>query len=131
VPGHRLAGIAFVGVGASALILATSWGGSTYAWTSPTIIGLFVLAVVALLVFVRVEIRAVQPILPMRLFRSQVFAVCCALSFLVGFAMLGSITFVPTFLQRRWGVGDRLGDTHAAAGRRADVHGVAQRGAGQ
>lgn len=93
------AGILLVAIGASALILATSWGGTTYRWTSPTIIGLFVVAVVALALFVWVEIRAPQPTLPMRLFRSPVFAVCCALSFLVGFAMLGSITFVPTFLQ--------------------------------
>jgi EmrB/QacA subfamily drug resistance transporter len=93
------AGVVFVAVGASALILATSWGGSQYGWTSVQIIGLFVIAVVSLVIFVRVEIRAAQPILPMRLFRSQVFSVCCSLSFLVGFAMLGSITFIPTFLQ--------------------------------
>jgi EmrB/QacA subfamily drug resistance transporter len=93
------AGVIFVAIGASALILATSWGGTTYAWTSSTIIGLFVSAVVALSIFVRVELRARQPILPMRLFSGQVFSVCCALSFLVGFAMLGSITFLPTFLQ--------------------------------
>ncbi len=93
------AGILFIAIGSSALILGTSWGGSSYAWTSPTIIGLFVGAVVALSVFVVVETRAAEPILPMRLFRSQVFSVSCSLSFLVGFAMLGSITFLPTFLQ--------------------------------
>jgi EmrB/QacA subfamily drug resistance transporter len=93
------AGIVFVGIGASALILGTSWGGSTYPWTSPTIIVTFLIALVALVIFVRVELRATEPVLPMRLFRSQVFSVCCALSFLVGFAMLGSITFMPTFLQ--------------------------------
>ena len=93
------AGIVAVGIGASTVILATSWGGTSYAWTSPTIIGLFAVSIVALALFVRIEIRATEPILPMRLFRSQVFSLCCALSFLVGFAMLGSITFVPTFLQ--------------------------------
>jgi EmrB/QacA subfamily drug resistance transporter len=102
------AGILFVAIGSSALILATSWGGSSYSWTSPTIIGLFVLAVVALGVFVRVEMAAREPILPMRLFRSQVFSTCCSLSFLVGFAMLGSITFVPTFLQYVNGVSATL-----------------------
>ena len=35
----------------------------------------------------------------MRLFSSRVFSVCCALSFVVGFAMLGAITFLPAFLQ--------------------------------
>jgi EmrB/QacA subfamily drug resistance transporter len=98
------AGVIVVAIGVSALILATSLGGTSYSWTSPQIIGLFALAVVALVAFVRIELRAAQPILPMRLFRSQVFSICCSLSFLVGFAMLGSITFVPTFLQYVQGV---------------------------
>ncbi|MEU9081270.1 MDR family MFS transporter [Streptomyces sp. NPDC048357] len=92
-------GIALVAVGASALILATSWGGNEYAWTSPAIIGLFALGVVALALFCFVETRAVEPMLPMRLFRNPVFAVCSVLSFVVGFAMLGAMTFLPTYLQ--------------------------------
>ncbi|MFD3309070.1 MDR family MFS transporter [Streptomyces sp. NPDC058694] len=92
-------GIAFVAVGASALILATSWGGNEYAWGSPVIIGLFAGGVVALAVFCWVETRAAQPMLPMRLFGNPVFAVCSILSFIVGFAMLGALTFLPTFLQ--------------------------------
>ena len=93
------AGIVLVGLGATGLTLATSWGGSTYAWGSATIIGLFVGSVLALAGFVVVELRAKEPILPMRLFRQPVFAVCCALSFVVGFAMLGALTFLPTFMQ--------------------------------
>jgi len=97
------AGILFVGLGATGLTLATSWGGSTYAWGSPTIIGLFVLSAAALGVFVWVESRASgpdsAPILPMRLFGNPVFAVCCVLSFVVGFAMLGALTFLPTYMQ--------------------------------
>ncbi|STZ43812.1 MDR family MFS transporter [Mycolicibacterium gilvum] len=93
------AGIVLIGLGASALTLATSWGGSTYAWSSPMIIGLFVGSAVALAVFVRVELRATEPVLPIRLFASPVFTVCCVLSFIVGFAMLGALTFLPTFMQ--------------------------------
>ncbi len=93
------AGIASVGVGAAALTLATSWGGTTYPWLSAQILGLGALSVGAFLLFVRVERRAAEPILPVRLFASRVFSVCCALSFVVGFAMLGSITFLPTFIQ--------------------------------
>ncbi|MGV0746326.1 MDR family MFS transporter [Mycolicibacterium sp. XJ870] len=92
-------GILFVGLGASGLTLATSWGGGEYAWTSPTIIALFVGSTIALALFVRAETRAAEPILPMRLFGSPVFAVCCVLSFIVGFAMLGALTFLPTFMQ--------------------------------
>lgn len=93
------AGILFVGLGASGLTLATSWGGGEYAWTSPVIIALFVGSFAALGVFIWVELRAREPILPMRLFRSPVFSVCCILGFIVGFAMLGALTFLPTFMQ--------------------------------
>lgn len=93
------AGIVLIGIGASGLTLATSWGGSTYAWSSPVIIGLFIGSAVAVAVFVRVELHATEPILPIRLFASPVFTVCCVLSFIVGFAMLGALTFLPTFMQ--------------------------------
>ncbi|HEV7422042.1 MAG TPA: MDR family MFS transporter [Mycobacterium sp.] len=98
-PAIDYAGILLVGLGASGLTLATSWGGSEYAWTSPTIIGLFVGSAVALAMFVWVEGRTAEPILPMRLFTNQVFTVCCILAFIVGFAMLGALTFLPTFMQ--------------------------------
>lgn len=93
------AGILFVGLGASGLTLATSWGGTTYPWSSPAIIGLFAASALALAVFVVVELRAREPVLPIRLFASPVFTVCCVLSFVVGFAMLGALTFLPTFMQ--------------------------------
>ncbi|MBS1694955.1 MAG: MFS transporter [Actinobacteria bacterium] len=93
------AGIALVGLGAAGLTLATSWGGGQYAWTSPMIIGLFLGSAVALGAFVWVESRCAEPILPIRLFASPVFTVCCVLSFIVGFAMLGALTFLPTFMQ--------------------------------
>ncbi|WUT00420.1 MFS transporter [Streptomyces sp. NBC_00708] len=92
-------GIALVTVGASALILATSWGGNEYAWGSGVIIGLFVLGLVALALFCLVEFRAKEPMLPMRLFGNPVFTVCSILSFIVGFAMLGAMIFLPTYLQ--------------------------------
>ncbi|WP_316525680.1 MDR family MFS transporter [Kitasatospora brasiliensis] len=92
-------GIALVAVGAGALILATSWGGNQYAWGSGVIIGLFAGGALALGLFCWVEVRAAEPMLPMRLFRNPVFTVCSVLSFIVGFAMLGALTFLPTFLQ--------------------------------
>ncbi|MEV3905695.1 MDR family MFS transporter [Mycobacterium sp. NPDC050551] len=98
-PAIDYAGIVLVGLGASGLTLATSWGGGEYAWSSPVIIGLFAGSAVALAAFVWAERRAAEPILPMRLFASPVFTVCCVLSFIVGFAMLGALTFLPTFMQ--------------------------------
>src|SRR6478735_1893291 len=92
-------GVLFVGLGASGLILATSWGGTQYEWGSATIIGLFGASLICLAIFGWVEIRAEEPILPMRLFRGRVFTFASILSFIVGFAMMGSITILPTFLQ--------------------------------
>ncbi|MFI5805274.1 MDR family MFS transporter [Streptomyces sp. NPDC051561] len=92
-------GIALVAAGASALVLGTSWGGNEYAWNSSVIIGLFVGGLLALAMFCVVEVRAAEPMLPMRLFANPVFTVCSILSFIVGFAMLGAMTFLPTYLQ--------------------------------
>jgi EmrB/QacA subfamily drug resistance transporter len=93
------AGIVLVTLGASALVLGLSWGGNEYAWGSATILGLFVGSVLLLTAFVFVERRASEPTLPMRLFRNPVFTVCSVLSFIVGFAMLGALTYLPTYLQ--------------------------------
>ena len=97
-------GVAFVAVGAGGLVLATSLGGNSFAWSSPTIIGIYAVSVVAVIGFVFVELRAREPILPMRLFRDPVFSVVMVLAFVVGFALLGAITFLPTYLQYVKGV---------------------------
>ena len=97
-------GIVFVSLGAAGLTLALSWGGTQYAWGSATIIGLFVASIVSLGIFVSVEAKAEDPILPLHLFRSSVFSVCVVLAFIVGFAMLGAMTFLPTYLQYVQGV---------------------------
>ena len=98
------AGIVLIALAATGLTLVTSWGGSQYPWGSPTIIGMAVGSIVLLVAFVFVERRAEQPMLPMRLFNSKVFTVSGVLSFVVGFAMLGGITYLPTYLQYVRGV---------------------------
>lgn len=69
-------GIALVAVGVGALILATSWGGNQYPWSSGVIIGLFIGGALALGLSCWAETRAAEPMLPMRLFRNPVFTVC-------------------------------------------------------
>lgn len=93
------AGIGLVALGVSSLILGLEWGGNEYPWGSWQILGLFAAAVVLLGAFVAVELRAQEPMLPMSLFRSRVFTVCSILSFIVGFAMLGAMTYLPSYLQ--------------------------------
>jgi EmrB/QacA subfamily drug resistance transporter len=97
-------GIVFVSLGTASLTLALSWGGTEYPWGSPIIIAMIGGSVVCLGAFALVERRATEPILPLRLFRSSVFTVCVVLAFIVGFAMLGAITFLPTYLQYVKGV---------------------------
>ena len=97
-------GILFVTIGAGGLTLALSWGGTEYPGGSATIIVLFAGSAVALALFVWAEARAAEPILPLHLFRKSVFSVSVVLAFIVGFAMLGALTFLPTYLQYVKGV---------------------------
>jgi EmrB/QacA subfamily drug resistance transporter len=86
-------------VSVTSVLLASSWGGQEYAWGSPQIVGLFAIGVVLAAAFLLQERRAQEPILPLRLFRDRVFAVCIALSALLGSVMIGASTFLPLFLQ--------------------------------
>ncbi|MEU3623227.1 MFS transporter [Amycolatopsis coloradensis] len=97
-------GIALIGLAATGLTLVTSWGGTQYAWDSPTIIGMSIGSVILLVLFVFAEKRAKEPTLPMRLFRNPVFSVSAVLSFVVGFAMLGALSYLPTYLQYVHGI---------------------------
>ena len=92
-------GILLIGLAATGLTLVTSWGGTQYAWGSPTIIGMAIGSVVLLAAFVFVELRAKEPMLPMLLFRNPVFTVGGIMSFVVGFAMLGALSYLPTYMQ--------------------------------
>lgn len=82
-----------------ALLLVTTWGGTEYAWTSPMITGLVALALVLIVLFVLQEFRAEDPLLPLRLFRNNVFVIGNSLGFLMGAASVGATIFLPLFLQ--------------------------------
>jgi EmrB/QacA subfamily drug resistance transporter len=83
----------------TSIVLFTSLGGTTWAWSSPQIIGLMILSVVLLPAFVYVECKAEEPILPLSLFRNRTFATTSAVGFIVGFALFGAVTFLPLYLQ--------------------------------
>ncbi|MET9110642.1 MDR family MFS transporter [Streptomyces zhihengii] len=84
---------------ATCLVLVASLGGTTWAWGSPQIIGLALLGAVLLVAFVAVERRAAEPVLPLKLFRIRTFTLVAVISFIIGFAMFGAMTYLPTFLQ--------------------------------
>jgi len=98
---HRIdfLGAALLGGGVTAIILLTTWGGTTYGWASVPILGLGALSVLFIAAFVWAERRAAEPIIPLELFRNDVFRVANAIGFIVGFAMFGVIIFLPLYLQ--------------------------------
>jgi EmrB/QacA subfamily drug resistance transporter len=93
------AGGILLGVAATALILLATWGGTEYAWASAQIIGLGLIAVASLAGFLFTETRAPEPILPLHVFKNRNFSVTMTLTFLVGLAMFGAMTFLPLFQQ--------------------------------
>ena len=97
-------GITTLTVSLVSLLLATSLGGTTYAWGSTEILGLYAVGVVALVAFVLVERRAEEPVIPLRLFRSSVFTASNLASFAVAMVMFGSIIYIPVYAQGVLGV---------------------------
>ncbi|HVA15549.1 MAG TPA: MDR family MFS transporter [Stellaceae bacterium] len=82
-----------------ALLLVTTWGGNEFAWTSPAILGLVAAAVVLIALLIVQELRADDPILPLRLFANNVFVIGNSLGFLMGASAVGATIFLPLFLQ--------------------------------
>ena len=92
-------GAAFLTASAGCLVLFTSLGGTTLSWSSPALIAIGVGGLAAAGIFILIERRAVEPIIPLRLFSNRVFSASSAIGFVIGFAMYGGLTFLPYFLQ--------------------------------
>ncbi|MCL6547405.1 MAG: MFS transporter [Alicyclobacillus sp.] len=86
-------------VAISALLYALLNGGTTYPWDSPVVIGLLVLAAAGIALFVWIEARAEEPMLPLSLFQIPVIAVSNALGFLVSFVLIGINVYLPMWIQ--------------------------------
>ncbi|MEU1184061.1 MDR family MFS transporter [Streptomyces sp. NPDC005820] len=97
---------------ATCLVLVASLGGTTWDWGSPQIVGLAAVGVVLAVAFVAVERRAAEPVLPLKLFRIRTFTLSAVISFIVGFAMFGAMTYLPTFLQVVQGVSPTMSGVH-------------------
>lgn len=81
------------------LVLLTSWGGTEYEWGSRVILGLAAGAVASIVLFVVAERFAAEPIIPLRLFRDSVFNITALVGMVVGIALFGAASYLPTFLQ--------------------------------
>lgn len=92
-------GTSVLGAAVTAVILLTTWGGTTYAWGSGTIIALGVVAAALVVAFCLVEQRAAEPLIPLSLFRIRVFSISSLVGFIIGFIMFGAIIYIPLYLQ--------------------------------
>lgn len=92
-------GFVTLAVALVALLLTMQLGGTRYPWGSVQIIALGVIGITATLLFVWVEQRADEPILPTRLWLDRAFTFSNVATLGIGMAMFGAIFFVPVFLQ--------------------------------
>jgi EmrB/QacA subfamily drug resistance transporter len=93
------AGAGLLAVTLCSVILFTDLGGMTYPWSSAPILGLMLTALAAFCLFVFVERRAAEPVVPLSLFRNRTFTISVAVGLVVGFALFGSVTYLPLYLQ--------------------------------
>ena len=92
------AGAVLLVTGVSGLLIGLIRGREV-GWGSPEIIGWLGIGIILSATFVWWESRALEPILPLRLFRNRIFSVSSAIGFSIGFAMFGAIVFLPVYLQ--------------------------------
>ncbi len=102
-----IAGTAVLAVAVTALVLLVSWGGTRLPWTSPAGLGLAALTGTAAVAFVLVERRAVEPVIPLGLFRDRTFTAVVVAGLVMAVAMFGTLGYLPTYLQMAAGLGPR------------------------
>jgi EmrB/QacA subfamily drug resistance transporter len=81
------------------LLLAFTWAGNKYAWSSAPILSLFAAALFGLSLFVWLERRAAEPIIAPHLFQNQIFTSTAIVALFVSMGMFGAIIFLPLFIQ--------------------------------
>ena len=94
-----VAGTVVLTAAITAIVLVTTWGGTDFEWSSPVIVGLIAAVVVLVPVFLAIERRAPEPLLPLRLFRHRTFVLAVGIALVLGLGMFGAISFLPLFLQ--------------------------------
>jgi EmrB/QacA subfamily drug resistance transporter len=92
-------GAATIVAAVTSLLLYLNWAGGSYGWLAPGSLTLVGGAVVLSAAFVLIELRVAEPIIPMRLFRNQIFSVGNIFAFMSGVAMFGAVIFLPVYLQ--------------------------------
>lgn len=86
------------------MLLAFSWAGTKYPWSSSVIIGLFAVTLTALALFIFTETKVRTPVLPLELFKSSVVTVSNSISFIMNAGMMGSLIYMPLYVQGVMGI---------------------------
>jgi len=97
-------GAVLIVITAASLLLGLTLGGTHYAWDSLHILGLFAVSLLMLAIFIWVEGRAREPILPLHLFSIPTFRIATLGSFVMSMAFLGVVMFMPLYMQAVQGV---------------------------
>lgn len=92
-------GASLVVAGVSSFLLYLNWAGEHYGWTDPRALALVVAAAILTFLFIQVELRVKEPIIPMQLFRNSIFTIANIYGFVMGLAMFGGIIFLPIYFQ--------------------------------
>jgi EmrB/QacA subfamily drug resistance transporter len=98
-PRLDILGALLLAAASTCLVLLTSWGGTEYEWGSKVILGLGAGAAGATLLFLVAEHFAPEPLIPLRLFRDSIFNITALVGLVVGVALFGAASYLPTFLQ--------------------------------
>jgi EmrB/QacA subfamily drug resistance transporter len=98
-PKIDFAGAFFLSTATICALLALAWSGEDTGWTSSTTLGLLGVAALAAVAFVLQELRHPEPIIPFHLFRNREFLLGNLIVMSIGLAMMGTIPYLPTFLQ--------------------------------
>lgn len=96
-------GMALLTIATTCIVLVASWAGKDFEWNSPTIIALIVAAVVSATAFVLVERVTPEPVMPLYLFRQKNFNITTIAGLLTSVAMMGTLMYLPTYLQMAFG----------------------------
>lgn len=86
-------------VGVTALLFGLATGGQQFAWNSPLLIGLLVVAGISLVLFFIVEKRAEEPLVPLKLFRIRDIAYSNIAGFLASALLIGLTSYLPLWVQ--------------------------------
>jgi EmrB/QacA subfamily drug resistance transporter len=81
------------------LMLALTWGGIDYPWVSVPIISMLCFSLGMGALFIFIEGRCEEPLIPLWIFRNRIVAVSSFVIFITGFGMFGGIIFIPLFFQ--------------------------------